>query len=83
MLVLSGIGVIVIGFVLRFNPLLVVTVAALVTGWAAGLDALVCLDERVEVSLVLFFGDGRRRHLLPPCVRVVRDSLSRYAGKKW
>lgn len=38
MLVLAGIGVIVLGFVLRFNPLLVVIAAALVTGLAAGLD---------------------------------------------
>ncbi|MBV7257750.1 DUF969 domain-containing protein [Pacificimonas sp. WHA3] len=37
LLVLSGILVIVIGFVLKFNPLLVVTVAAFVTGIAAGL----------------------------------------------
>ncbi len=40
MLVLAGIGVIVAGFLLRFNPLLVVTVSALVTGLAAGLDPL-------------------------------------------
>ena len=40
MLVLSGILVIVAGFLLRFNPLLVVTVAAGVTGIAAGLDPL-------------------------------------------
>jgi uncharacterized membrane protein len=38
MLVLAGIGVIVAGFLLRFNPLLVVAVSALVTGLAAGLD---------------------------------------------
>jgi uncharacterized membrane protein len=38
MLVLSGILVIVAGFMLRFNPLLVVAVSALVTGLAAGLD---------------------------------------------
>lgn len=38
MWVLSGIGVIIIGFMLRFNPLLVVVTAALVTGIAAGLD---------------------------------------------
>jgi uncharacterized membrane protein len=40
MLVLSGIAVIVLGFLLRFNPLLVVAVAAGVTGLAAGLDPL-------------------------------------------
>jgi len=38
MLVLSGIAVVVIGFALRINPLLVVTLAGLVTGLAAGLD---------------------------------------------
>ena len=38
MLTLSGIGVIVLGFLLRINALLVVAVAALVTGLAAGLD---------------------------------------------
>ena len=37
MLVLSGIAVVVIGFLLRFNPLLVVAAAALTTGLAAGL----------------------------------------------
>jgi len=37
MLILSGIAIVVIGFVLRFNPLLVVTTAALATGLAAGL----------------------------------------------
>ena len=38
MLVLAGIVVIALGFLLRFNPLLVVAVSALVTGLAAGLD---------------------------------------------
>ncbi len=38
MLVLIGIAVIVVGFVLRFNPLLVIMVSALATGLAAGLD---------------------------------------------
>lgn len=36
--VLSGIAVMVLGFVLRFNPLLVVVAAAAVTGLTAGLD---------------------------------------------
>ena len=39
MIVLSGIAVIVAGFLLRFNPLLVTVIAALVTGLAAGLDS--------------------------------------------
>ena len=38
MLVLAGIAVVVVGFALRLNPLLVVAVAALVTGVAAGMD---------------------------------------------
>ena len=40
LLVLSGIVVMVAGFVLRFNPLLVVLCAALASGLAAGLDPL-------------------------------------------
>jgi uncharacterized membrane protein len=43
MWVLLGIAVIVLGFVLRFNTLLVVAVSALVTGLAAGLDPLAVL----------------------------------------
>ena len=43
MLVLSGVAVIALGFLLRFNPLLVIAVAALVTGLAAGLDPLTVL----------------------------------------
>jgi uncharacterized membrane protein len=43
MLVLAGIAVIVLGFLLRFNPLLVVTVAAAVTGMAAGIHPLALL----------------------------------------
>lgn len=39
MLTLAGIAIIAIGFVAGFNPLLVVTVAAVVTGLAAGLSA--------------------------------------------
>jgi uncharacterized membrane protein len=40
MLVLSGIAIIVAGFLLRFNPLLVVLLSALATGLAAGMDPL-------------------------------------------
>jgi uncharacterized membrane protein len=43
MWVLLGIAVIVAGFVLRFNPLLVILASALVTGIAAGLQPLVLL----------------------------------------
>ena len=38
LLPLIGIPVVVLGFALRFNPLLVIVVSALVTGLAAGLD---------------------------------------------
>ena len=54
MLVLSGIAVIAAGFLLRWNPLLVVVAAALVTGLAAGLAPLAVLaafgDERSLVA---------------------------------
>jgi uncharacterized membrane protein len=40
MMVIAGIFVIVAGFLLRFNPLVVVAVSALVTGVAAGLDPI-------------------------------------------
>ncbi len=43
MWVLLGIAVIVAGFVLRFNPLLVILASAVVTGIAAGLDPLAIL----------------------------------------
>lgn len=43
MLVLSGIAIVVGGFLFRFNPLLVIAVAALATGLAAGLDPLAIL----------------------------------------
>jgi uncharacterized membrane protein len=44
MLVLAGIAVIVGGFLLRFNPLLVVVAAALVTGMAAHLGPIAVLS---------------------------------------
>ena len=40
MLVLIGILIIIAGFLLRFNPLLVIMASALATGLAAGLDDL-------------------------------------------
>ena len=40
MLTLLGVAVVVLGFAARFNPLLVVTVAAFVTGMAAGLTPI-------------------------------------------
>ncbi|MBV9569871.1 MAG: DUF969 domain-containing protein [Alphaproteobacteria bacterium] len=43
MLTLLGVAVVVVGFVIRLNPLLVIGAAALVTGLAAGLPPLVIL----------------------------------------
>ena len=40
MLVLIGILIIIAGFLLRFNPLLVIMASALATGLAAGLDPI-------------------------------------------
>jgi uncharacterized membrane protein len=60
MLTLLGVAVVVIGFAARFNPLLVVVVAALVTGLAAGVPPLTVLatlgkafNENRFVSAVL------------------------------
>ena len=44
MLTLSGILIVVVGFVARLNPLLVVTVAAIVTGLASGLDFITVIS---------------------------------------
>ena len=43
MLVLAGIAIIALGFLLRFNPMLVIAASALVTGLAAGIDPLAVL----------------------------------------
>ena len=43
MMTLLGVAVVVLGFVARVNPLLVIAAAALVTGLAAGLSPLVVL----------------------------------------
>jgi len=45
MLVLSGIAVIIIGFILRLNAMLVVATAAVVTGLAAGLDLVATVEK--------------------------------------
>lgn len=54
MWVLAGIVVIAAGFLLRFNPLLVVAVSALVTGLAAGLDPI-----RIVTVFGKAFNDNR------------------------
>lgn len=54
MLTLLGVAVVVLGFAARFNPLLVVVVAAMVTGLAAGLPPL-----KVLAALGKGFNDNR------------------------
>jgi uncharacterized membrane protein len=54
MLTLLGVAVVVLGFAARFNPLLVVVVAALVTGLCAGLPPL-----QVVAALGKGFNDSR------------------------
>lgn len=54
MLVLAGIAVIALGFLLRFNPMLVVVVSALATGLAAGLDPV-----RILATFGKAFNDSR------------------------
>ncbi|KAF7773797.1 hypothetical protein PCIT_a0122 [Pseudoalteromonas citrea] len=44
LLPLSGIVIVVLGFALRFNPLLVVTAAGLVTGWAVDMQFLALIE---------------------------------------
>ncbi|QUD87400.1 5-oxoproline transporter, DUF969 family subunit [Phenylobacterium montanum] len=44
MLTLIGVPIVVLGFVLRFNPLLVVTVAAVVTGLLGGMDLVAVIS---------------------------------------
>jgi uncharacterized membrane protein len=44
MLALLGIGVVVAGFLLRLNPLLVIAAAMLASGWAAGFDPVYTLS---------------------------------------
>ena len=43
-LVLSGVLIVIVGFALRLNPLLVVTLAALATGWLGGLDLVAVIS---------------------------------------
>lgn len=45
MLVLTGIAVVILGFALRLNPLLVVVAAALATGYSAGMDPVAIVTE--------------------------------------
>ncbi len=45
MLTLVGVGVVILGFALRLNPLMVVVAAALATGLAAGIDVVTLISE--------------------------------------
>ena len=45
MLTLIGVGVVVLGFALRLNPLPVIAVAAFATGWAGGLTPVETISE--------------------------------------
>ncbi len=45
MLTLVGVAIVILGFALRLNPLLVVVAAALATGFAAGLDLVAIVSE--------------------------------------
>ena len=61
MLVLIGIVIIIAGFLLRFNPLLVIMASALATGLAAGLDIAAIVAAgwfSVYVVYKLFKGQG-------------------------
>lgn len=51
LLPLIGIPIVVLGFALRFNPLLVVTLAGLLTGLAVGMDLLAVLETFGEKFL--------------------------------
>jgi len=59
MLALLGVGVVVVGFVIRLNPLLVIGAAAFVTGLCAGLPPLAILS-----ALGKAFNDNRYVSLL-------------------
>ena len=72
MLIFAGIAVIVIGFVLRLNPLAVVVVAGLVTGIAAGLSPLA-----VIAALGKAFNTSRYVSVIWIVVPVI-DLLERY-----
>lgn len=48
---LTGIAVIVVGFLLRFNPVLVVIIAGIVTGLAAHMPVATILEKLVKVFL--------------------------------
>ena len=69
MLILLGVAVIVVGFAVRLNPLLVVVLAALTSGWFAGLSPL-----QVIAAFGKAFNDNRfvsMAYLVLPLVGVL------------
>src|SRR5947208_3450654 len=69
MLILLGVAVIVVGFALRLNPLLVVVAAAITSGWFVGLSPL-----QVIAAFGKAFNDNRFvsvTYLLLPLVGVL------------
>ncbi len=60
MLALIGLPVLIIGFLLRFNPLLIVVAAALATGLAAGIDPIT-----VVAAFGKAFNESRARSCCP------------------
>jgi uncharacterized membrane protein len=80
MLILLGVAVIVVGFAIRLNPLLVVVLAALTSGWFAGLSPL-----QVIAAFGKAFNDNRfvsTAYLVLPLVGVLeRAGLRERAAK--
>ncbi|THD65309.1 DUF969 domain-containing protein [Phenylobacterium sp.] len=80
MLILLGVAVIVVGFAVRLNPLLVVVAAALTSGWFAGLSPL-----QVIAAFGKAFNDNRfvsAAYLVLPLVGVLeRAGLREQAGR--
>ena len=80
MLILLGVAVIVVGFAIRLNPLLVVVLAAMTSGWFAGLSPL-----EVVAAFGKAFNDNRfvsTAYLVLPLVGVLeRAGLRERAAK--
>src|SRR4051812_49588758 len=80
MLILLGVAVVIVGFAVRLNPLLVVVLAALITGWFAGLPPLA-----VIAAFGKAFNDNRlvtAAFLVLPVVGVLeRAGIREQAGR--
>jgi len=80
MLILLGVGVIVVGFALRLNPLLVVVAAALTSGWFAGFSPL-----QVIAAFGKAFNDNRfvsSAYLVLPLVGTLERAGVREQGAR-